>query len=125
MADLKAYLRARIASFGYAIKGIGILFQTQANAQIHALAVIVITALGLYLGLEFWEWCVIILCMTIVLLAEALNTALEYLVDLTSPDYHPLAGKAKDVAAGAVLLSVILCGVAWSIIFLPKIVALF
>ena len=95
------------------------------NAQIHALAAAVITALGLYLELHPLEWCIIIVCMAIVLLAEAINTALELLVDLVSPDYHPLAGKVKDVAAGAVLLSVLLCGVVWGIIYLPKLVALF
>lgn len=124
MADLKSYLRSRVNSFGYAFSGIAILFRTQANAQIHALAVVIIVALGFLLALQPLEWCAIIVCMAMVLLAEALNTALEFLVDLVSPDYHPLAGKVKDVAAGAVLLSVLFCGVVWAIIFIPKILAL-
>ena len=125
MAGITTYFRARMAGFGYAIRGIAILFRTQAHAQIHASAVVIITALGFLLDLHGLEWCAILLCMALVLLAEALNTALEFLVDLVSPDFHPLAGRVKDVAAGAVLLSVIFCGIVWGIIFLPKIFAFF
>ncbi|MDX2248978.1 MAG: diacylglycerol kinase family protein [Bacteroidia bacterium] len=119
-----AYLRSRIRSFVYAFQGIITLFRTQANAQIHLLAVILISLLGGFLNLSAIEWCIILLCMALVLVAEGINTALEFLTDLVSPDPHPLAGKAKDVAAGAVLISVIFCAVIWGIIFLPKIAAL-
>jgi diacylglycerol kinase (ATP) len=61
----------------------------------------------------------------LVLLAEGMNTAVEMVVDLVSSEIHPLAGKAKDVAAGAVLLSVLVCGGVWGIICLPKLGALF
>ncbi len=125
MSAIRSYLIARIKSFGYAGKGILVLFRTQANAQIHLLAIVLISALGVYLKLAALEWCVIAICIAIVLLAEALNTALEFLVDLVSPEYNPLAGKVKDVAAGGVLLSVIGCGVAWGIIYIPKLLALF
>lgn len=124
MSAIRSYLTARIKSFGYAGKGILVLFRTQANAQIHLLAIVLISALGGYLKLAALEWCVIAICIAIVLLAEALNTALEFLVDLVSPEYNPLAGKVKDVAAGGVLLSVIGCGVAWGIIYIPKLLAL-
>lgn len=124
MPESGNYLISRIKSFGYAFKGIATLFGTQPNAQIHLLAVVVISALGWFLGLSGLEWCAIIICMGIVLLAEGMNTALEFLTDLASPDFHPLAGKAKDVAAGAVLISVIFCGIVWGIIYLPKIFAL-
>ncbi|MCI4666710.1 MAG: diacylglycerol kinase family protein [Bacteroidia bacterium] len=120
-----SFIKARLKSFGYAFKGIWTLISSQTNAKIHLLAVVVITALGFYLNLSPTEWCLIILCMALVLMAEAINTAIEFLVDLVSPDYHPLAGKAKDVAAGAVLLSVLICGLVWGIIFLPKIWVLF
>ncbi len=117
---MRQYLYKRMKSFEYAFKGIATLFTTQPNAQIHLVAVIVIVIMGVVVGLDDWEWCSIILCIALVLVSEALNTALEFLTDLTSPDYHPLAGKAKDVAAGAVLISVIICGVVWGIIFIPK-----
>jgi len=122
---IKAYLIQRVRSFGYAFKGIGIFFWEQAHPKIHLLAIIVITGLGLYLDLSGDEWQRLVMCMGLVLVAEAMNTAIEYVVDLVSPDYHPLAGKAKDVAAGAVLLSVIFCGIVWGMICLPKISALF
>ena len=119
------YIKKRLKSFTYAFKGIGILFGTQPNAQIHLVAVLVIVGLGFILNLSPTEWCLIIICMALVLLAEGMNTALEFLTDLASPDFHPLAGKAKDVAAGAVLLSVIICGIVWGIIYIPKIILLF
>ncbi len=116
----RQFLASRVRSFRYAFQGIATFFRTQVNARIHLLAVIVITGLGFWLKLSPGEWTDIFLCMGLVMVTEAINTALEYLTDLASPDYHPLAGKAKDVAAGAVLLSVMFCGVVWSIIFIPK-----
>ncbi|MEL6191828.1 MAG: diacylglycerol kinase family protein [Bacteroidota bacterium] len=111
----------RLKSFGYAFKGIWTLFYTQPNARIHLLATIIIIGLGVALGLSPTEWCLIIGCIALVLMSEAVNTAIEFVVDLVSPDYHELAEKAKDVAAAAVLLSVICCGVIWAIIYVPKI----
>lgn len=122
---ITTYLKKRLKSFVYAFKGIGILFKTQPNAQIHLLGVLVITVLGFALGLSRTEWCLIIICIALVLLAEAINTALEFLTDLTSPDIHPLAEKTKDVAAGGVLLSVIICGIVWGIIYIPKLIQFF
>ena len=116
-----SFITGRIRSFGYAFKGIWILFATQKNAQVHLLALIIISLWGFYLGLDKMEWCAICICIALVLMAEAMNTAIEFLVDLVSPEYNPLAGKAKDVAAAAVLLCVIVCGIVWAIIFLPKI----
>ncbi|MEZ4830171.1 MAG: diacylglycerol kinase family protein [Bacteroidia bacterium] len=125
MSPIRTYLMSRIRSFGYAFKGIATLFRTQANAQIHLLAVVVISLLGWYLGINAIEWCIILICMALVLVTEGVNTAIEFLTDLVSPEPHPLAGKAKDVAAGAVLISVIFCGIVWGIIFLPRIFAIF
>ncbi|MEM6800125.1 MAG: diacylglycerol kinase family protein [Bacteroidota bacterium] len=119
-----SYLKKRIQSFGYAFKGIGTFFKDEAHPKIHLLAALVITALGFYLNLSATEWCLIVICMALVLCAEAMNSALENLTDLASPDPHPLAGKAKDIAAGAVLMTVILGGIVWSIIFIPKLLAL-
>ena len=65
-------------------------------------------AAGFFVGLSRLEWCAVVLAMVAVWTAEALNTAIEIVVDLASPDVHPLAGRAKDVAAGAVLISA--CG---------------
>jgi diacylglycerol kinase (ATP) len=114
-------LKKRANSFVYAFKGIKTLFATQANARIHGIAIILVTLCGFYFNINKNEWCLIIFACTIVLMAEAFNTAIEFIVDLVSPDYHPLAGKAKDVAAAAVLITAIGAAGIGFLIFLPKI----
>ena len=113
-------LKERINSFKYAIKGIGLLF-TEPNAKIHLGFTLLTIAGGFFFSVSNLEWCILILAIAIVLAAEALNTAVEYLTDLVSPNHHPLAGKTKDVAAGAVLIAAIGAAIIACIIFLPKI----
>src|SRR5687768_2945052 len=95
----------RLRSVQCALRGIGVMLQSQHNAWIHALATVAVTGLGLALGLSTAEWCWIVLAIISVWTAEALNTAFEFLTDVASPAFHPLAGQAKDVAAGAVLIA--------------------
>ncbi len=95
----------RLRSFRFAIQGVWTMLRSQHNAWIHATATVIVVALGLFLGLSAAEWCWIVLAIVAVWTAEALNTALEFLTDVASPTFHPVAGKAKDVAAGAVLLA--------------------
>lgn len=118
-------LKKRIKSFGFAFKGIKTLVETQENAQIHLLAIVVVTIVGFLLKIDKTEWSLVIIAFTMVLAAEAFNTAIEFVVDLVSPDYHPLAGKAKDVAAAAVLITAMGAVLLGCIIFLPKIISLF
>lgn len=92
-------------SFGYAFAGIGYLFRSQRNARIHAGAATGVLGLGLWLGLPARDWAVLVLTIGMVLAAEGFNTAIEATVDRFGPERHPLAGTAKDVAAGAVLLT--------------------
>ena len=113
-------LKKRLESFGFAFKGIATLIQTQHNAQIHVFAVFFVSILGFLLKISTIEWCFIIFAFAIVLAAEAFNTAIEFVVDLVSPNYHPLAGKAKDVAAAAVLLTAVGASIVGMIIFVPK-----
>ncbi len=87
----------------------------------HAAAAIVVVVLGFVYTISEAEWGLIILSMFAVLAAEGFNTALEIDIDLTSPNYHPYAKDTKDVAAGAVLLTVIGAVIVGLIIFLPKI----
>jgi diacylglycerol kinase (ATP) len=89
----------------YAVRGIGIMVRSQHNAWIHALATVAVVVLGLAARLSTAEWCWIVLAIVAVWTAEALNTAFEFLTDVASPSFHPVAGKAKDVAAGAVLIA--------------------
>ena len=114
-------MKELVKSFGYAFQGIGNFIRKEPNAWIHCTAVVVVTSLGLYYGISATEWCIVILCFGLVLMAEAFNTAIERLVDLVSPDFHPLAGTIKDVAAGAVLLGAIAAAIVGCIIFIPYI----
>jgi diacylglycerol kinase/ribosomal protein S18 acetylase RimI-like enzyme len=95
---------ARLRSFVYAGRGIRTMLASQHNAWIHAAATIVVVALGLVLQVSRLEWLALILAIVSVWTAEALNTAFEFLCDVASPEFHPLVEKAKDVAAGAVLI---------------------
>ncbi len=105
-----AYSRNRFAAFGYAFKGAYDLLANQAPSRIHVAAFVLMMALSWWLEFPLWKWVVVLLCSGLVLTAEALNTAIEYVVDLVSPDYHILAGKAKDVAAAGVLFASMFSG---------------
>ena len=113
-------LKKRIQSFGFAFKGVATLFKTQPNARIHLIAICGVTVAGYLLKVSTSEWCFIVIAFAMVLAAEAFNTAVEFVVDLASPDYHALAGKAKDVAAAAVLITSIGVAILGLIIFIPK-----
>ena len=112
-------LKKRIKSFGYAFKGIASLLKKEHNAWIHCLAIVVVTGAGFYFGITPTEWCMVVICFGMVLAAEGFNTAIERLVGLVSPDFHPIAGDVKDVAAGAVLVCAIASAVVGVIVFLP------
>ncbi len=98
------WLVAVVRSFGYAFSGIGQMIRTQRNAQIHVLITAAACVAAWAWGLSRLEWVALILTIGLVLGMEAINTAVEAVVDLASPQYHPLAKRAKDIAAGAVLL---------------------
>src|SRR5919197_1178630 len=90
-----------------AIAAVGYALLAERNCQVLAAATLTVVAAGLYFSLGALEWCAIIGAAALVWVAEGLNTALERLTDLASPGFHPLAGKAKDIAAGAVLIAVL------------------
>ena len=94
----------RVASFANAARGLAAL-AGEANARIQLAITLAVVGLGLWLGLERRDWALIVLAIGLVLAAEALNTALEALADRVAPDHHPLVGRAKDAAAGAVLIA--------------------
>jgi diacylglycerol kinase (ATP) len=105
---MKEYIANRIRSFGYAIRGIGTLVCTQPHARIHLLASLTVVGTGVYVHLRRWEWVAVLVCMGMVWMAEALNTALEFLADEVTLERRERIRKAKDVAAGAVLISAII-----------------
>jgi len=97
----------RIRSIRHALAGIRVMIASQHNAWIHAAVTMLVVAVGLSFGLTRAEWCWIVLAVISVWTAEALNTAFEFLTDVASPAFHPLAARAKDVAAGAVLITAV------------------
>jgi diacylglycerol kinase (ATP) len=113
-----------IRSFGYAFNGIRIAALTQLNFRVHLVATVLAIVMGFALHISVNEWQWIMLCIALVLITEMLNTAIEFLVNLVSPQYNELAGKVKDVSAGAVLVSAIFALLTGAIIFLPKLLAL-
>jgi diacylglycerol kinase (ATP) len=97
----------RLRSVRFALRGVAIMLRSQHNAWVHAAATAGVIALGFACRLSTAEWCWIVLAIVAVWTAEALNTAIEFLTDVASPAFHPVAGKAKDVAAGAVLITAV------------------
>ena len=104
---MKSVLRKRLKSFGFAFNGIRELLRSQPNARIHLGFTLVVATAGFYLGLSRSEWSLVVIAMMLVWLAEAMNTALEFLADAAAPEQHPLVAKAKDVAAGSVLIAAV------------------
>lgn len=117
-------LRRRIASFGHAFRGVGSALRSEVHLRFHALATVVTIGVGFYFGISGLEWALVALAVGTVWSAELVNTAVEAVVDLVSPEYHPLAGKAKDVAAGAVLITAGAALVVGLLVFGPRVWAL-
>jgi diacylglycerol kinase (ATP) len=115
----------RIRSLHHAICGILRMIRCQHNAWIHAAATVAVLLAALFLRISSADWCRITLAISIVWTAEALNTAFEFLADAASPEFHPLVRDAKDVAAGAVLVTAVAAVVIGSIVFWPYIEKLF
>ncbi|HJZ49452.1 MAG TPA: diacylglycerol kinase family protein [Roseiflexaceae bacterium] len=117
----QAHMRAAsvAASFRYAFAGLRYLLWTQRNAKIHTAIGLAAIGLGFVLGLDRYEWLILTLTIAIVLAAEGVNTALEAVVDLASPNYHRLAKIAKDVGAGTVLLTAVAAVIVGLLLFLP------
>lgn len=116
---------ARIKSSNHAWRGIGVFIRSTHNMWVHIFVSVLALYLGFILSISSIEWILIIFCIGFVVLAETINTAIEIDIDLTSPQYHPYARDTKDVAAGAVLITVFMSIIVGCIIFLPKILSLF
>ena len=97
-----------VASFGHAVSGLWYALRTQQNMRIHLSVAVAVVALGLYLGLDWIQWALLALTIGAVMIAEMFNTVAEAALDAATPYYHPLVKIAKDVAAGAVLLTAVM-----------------
>ncbi len=112
-------LKARVRSLGYAFEGIAFMLRTQHNAWIHMVATILVLGAASSLKVSAADWRWIVLAIFLVWAAEALNTAVEYVCDKVAPDYDIVVKRAKDVAAGAVLLSAFSSACIGALTFLP------
>ena len=119
--DLKKQLR----SFRYAWQGIRGCVGREQNLSFHLIVTVAVMTLGFGLGITRGEWVAVCLCIGLVISAELFNTAIERLVDLVSPQRHPLAGQVKDIAAGAVLVCALAAIAAGLIIFVPYLTRIF
>lgn len=102
---MRRFTASRVRSFGHAFRGWWYVLRTQRNAWLHVAVALAVLGLGAWLRLQASEWAVIVLTMAMVFAAEFFNTAIEVVVDLASPERHPLAKLGKDIAAAAVLLT--------------------
>ncbi|MDD3079864.1 MAG: diacylglycerol kinase family protein [Paludibacter sp.] len=117
-------MNKRLKSFVYAINGIRIGIR-EPNMLIHLTMAVLVVFFGFLFGISVSEWLICILCFGLVMGMELINTAIEKLVDLVSPEYNKLAGKIKDIAAGAVLIAAVFAAVNGLIIFIPKAIKFF
>lgn len=99
------FVRSRIRSFGHAFRGWWYVLRTQRNAWIHTVIAALVFIVAFWLQIGGRDWAAIILATTMVFAAEFMNTAIEVVVDLASPQMHPLAKISKDVGAASVLLT--------------------
>ncbi len=108
-------------SFGYALSGLAFVVRTQRNARIHLAAALAAVSLGVWVRLSALQWALLVVVIAAVVAAEVVNTAIELLVDLVSPEYHETARAAKDAAAGAVLCVALASAVVGLIFFGPAV----
>lgn len=115
--------RSRIAAFQYAFSGWWFVLRTQRNAWIHMVASGAAFGFATWLRLNPLEWAILLLAVGLVWMAEFVNTALEAVVDLTTPDIHPLAQVGKDVGAAAVLIAALTAALIGLLLMAPPLLA--
>lgn len=116
---MKYDFKKQLRSFGYAWKGIRGCVGKEQNLSFHLIATATVVTAGSVAGITRTEWTAVVLSIGMVIAAELFNTAIERLVDLVSPERHPLAGQVKDIAAGAVLVCAAAAAIVGLIIFVP------
>ena len=112
-------LHSRIRSFGFAVSGVRYVFASEHNMWLHAIAALIVVALGIGIGLPVEEWRWIVLAIGWVWMAEAFNTAIERLADAVTLERDPRIGLVKDLAAAGVLLSAIGAAAIGLLVFVP------
>lgn len=118
------FLKGRIRSIKFALKGMWLLITTEDSIKAQLFFGLIATLLGFYFKISLTEWMIQTLIIGLVLVAEALNTAIEKVADFIHPDYHKKIGFIKDIAAGAPAFAAIISLIIAGIIYLPKIIAI-
>lgn len=105
MKNNKSGFKARMKSFGFAISGLGFLIRSERNARIHVVVGLAVVFAGFYFEVSQTEWVLLSTAIILVLITEAINTAIELFADVMHPEFHEQIGRVKDLCAAAVLLS--------------------
>lgn len=121
--ELKLDKKRLTNSFKYAFEGILQAYVGEQNLKIHTVIAILVIIFGFILKISYTEWLVCLVLIGLVLMAEFFNTSIEYLVDLASPEIHPLAKATKDTASAGVLMMAIISAIIGLIIFVPKLIS--
>lgn len=122
ITETKFSWRKRAKAFKYAWQGMRALLRYEHNARIHLVAAVLAIAVGFFFGITTTEWCLIVLCIALVISAEAVNSAVEALADKITLEHDPLIGRAKDLGATAVTLLALAALAVGCIIFIPYII---
>lgn len=109
-------------AFKYSFDGLKYAYRFEQSMTIHIVTALVVTIVGLFVGLSLMEWLFVLMIMGFVMATELVNTSLEAVVDLITPEYHPLAKIAKDTASAAVLVFSSVAFISGLILFVPKII---
>ncbi|MFT4645718.1 MAG: diacylglycerol kinase (ATP) [Planctomycetota bacterium] len=120
-----SFIRGRWRSLKFAFKGVWLLLTTEDSIKVQVFIAIVVTVLGVYFNISNTEWMLQFLAIGMVLVAEALNTAIEKIADFVHPDYHIKIGFIKDIAAGAPTFAGVISLIIAGFIYIPKIILLF
>ncbi|MDX2002286.1 MAG: diacylglycerol kinase family protein [Chitinophagales bacterium] len=114
---MRKFLFNRIQSFKYAFRGLKAACLSETHMRIHLLACLTVIVTGTYFQISPTEWALVVFAMGLVIVSELLNTAIEHLTNLVHPERHPMAGRIKDIAAGAVLVAAITAVVIAALVF--------
>ncbi|UII79342.1 diacylglycerol kinase family protein [Flagellimonas sp. CMM7] len=118
----ESFLKNRIKSVGYAMKGMFLLLRTEASIKIQFVIALVVTGAGFHFNISNIEWMIQLIAIGMVMGIEGLNTAVEKLSDFVQPEKDPKIGFIKDVSAGAVMIVSILASIVGLLIYVPKLV---
>ncbi len=119
------FIKGRLRSIKFAVKGMWLLLTTEDSIKAQTFIGLISTLMGFYFSISTTEWMIQLLTIGLVLVAEALNTAVEKVADFIHPDYHKKIGFIKDIAAGAPAFAALIALIIASIIYVPKIIAIF